>query len=335
MLGTSCKPNLLLPLLTLKPGTSLVFLLEEEKDMKPPLQRIYCLITLMLLIGLVLEAQAQKESFFNHFHWNKGYYAPAGSGARGLAINSLYRNYNDTTNHFLSLAVPVHKIRSAFGFYYLHNTSNQHQNIQSGLSYTAFLPVGQNGSLRLGVQANRHQHAISAKTWAFGEYQTDLVSYTGDASLFFQKGKLDLGLSTENLYHQGQFKKPAYSLLVGFRELRTNDWLQSTPYMLMRLKAQELPEWRLNYSATIANFLIIGSSYYKNSDYLYGFNAGFKICNSLWLTAATDFENLMLPYRAIYEFGLRLNIQDKRSKASFVSQPEEPLEVPLEEMEGF
>ena len=333
MLWASCKLHLLHLLITLKPGTYLVFfLLEEEKDMKPSLQKIYTLLILVLLISLAKEAQAQKESFFNHFHWNKSYYAAAGSGSRGFALNSLYRNYNDTSNHYLSLAVPVYKIRSAFSFYYLHNTSKQHQNIQSGLSYAAFLPVGYNGSLRLGVQANRHQHAISERTWAFDQYQTQKVSYTADASLFFQQGKLDLGLSTENLYRKGQFNKPVYTLLLGFRELRTNDWLQSSPYLIMRAKEeQELPEWRFNYSATIANFLVLGGSYYKNSDYLYGFNAGFKICNSLWLTAATDFENLMLPYRALYELGLRLNIQSKHYKAPLNNRPAESEEM----IEGF
>ncbi len=279
-----------------------------------------------------LDARAQKQSFFNHFSWNKNYYAPAGSGVRGFALNSLYRNYNDTTNHYIGLAVPVNKINSAFGFYYLHNSSNQQQNIQSGLSYTAFLPVGPDGSLRVAAQVNRHQHAISERTWAFSEYQTDSVAYSADASLFFQKGKLELGFSAEKLYRQGQFKKPAYTVFLGFRELRTNEWLQSSPYLLMRFREdQALPEWRFNYSATIANFLVLGSSYYKNSDYLYGLNAGFKICNSLWLTAATDFEDLRLPYRALYEFGLRLNIQSRHNKVADTRLPEE---LPAEK-EGF
>lgn len=291
---------------------------------------------MVLLTGIAQEAQAQKESFLNHFHWNKGYYASAGAGAQGFGLNTLYRNYNDTVNHYLSLAFPVQKINSAFGFYYLHNTANQQQNLQSGLSYSAFLPVGQEGSLHLGIQANRHQRALSEKTWAFGEYQTDYVTYTADASLFFQREKLDLGISAEELYRQGGLHTPVYTLLLGFRELQTNEWLHSSPYLLMRSRPdQELPEWRFNYSATIANFLVLGSSYYKNSSYLYGFNAGFKICNSLWLTAATDFENLLLPYRALYEFGLRLHIAKKKAAVSLTPEGEKPHTPEVKEYEGF
>lgn len=304
--------------------------------MQTLIQRVYCLIYIVLLTGVAQEAQAQKESFFNHFHWNKSYYASAGAGAQGFDLNTLYRNYNDTANHYLSLAFPVQKINSAFGFYYLHNTANQQQNLQSGLSYSAFLPVGQEGSLRLGIQANRHQRSLSEKTWAFGEYQTDYVTYTADASLFFQRGKLDLGMSAEELYRQGRLQTPVYTLLLGFRELQTNEWLHSSPYLLMRSRPdQELPEWRFNYSATIANFLVLGSSYYKNSSYLYGFNAGFEICNSLWLTAATDFENLLLPYQALYEFGLRLHIAKKKAPVSLTPEGEKPRTPEVKEYEGF
>lgn len=304
--------------------------------MQSLLRKFNYLICAVLLTGMAQEAQAQKESFFNHFHWNKSYYAPAGAAAQGFDLNTLYRNYNDTTNRYLSLAFPVQEINSAFGFYYLHNTSNHEQNLQSGLSYTAFLSVGEESSLHLGIQANRQQRALSEKAWTFGEYQTDYVTYTAGASLFFQRGKLNLGLSAEDLYRQGSLQAPAYSLLLGFRELRTNEWLHSSPYLLMRSRpGQELPEWRFNYSATIADFLVLGSSYYKNSSYLYGFNAGLKVCNSLWLTAATDFENLLLPYRALYEFGLRLHIAKKKPAAPPTPEVKKPRTPEVKEYEGF
>lgn len=301
--------------------------------MQPLVQKFYCLVYLLLLTGFAQEAMAQKESFFNHYHWNQGYHTSAGSGSQGFSFNSLYRNYNDTANYYLSFAIPVKKINSSFGFYYLHNTANHQQNLESGLSYTAYVPVGQSGSFRMGIQGNRHQQAVSEKTWAFGEYQTDLVEYTADVSLFLQKDKLGLGFSANRLFRQGQLKKPDYTLLLSFRDLRVNDWLQSSPSLLMRIREeQELPEWRYNYTGTIANFLMLGGSYYRNSDYLYGFNAGFRICNTVWLTAATDFENLLLPYRALYEFGLRLNIQGKGNQPAFAP----PAETPEEEFEeGF
>lgn len=312
----------------MKPGTYLVFfLLEEEKEMKPLLQKFYFLIVLLFIAGLTQEVQAQKERFFNQFHWNKEYYAPAGSGAQGFALNSLYRNYNDTANYYLGFAIPVQKINSSFGFYYLHNTANQQQRLETGLSYTAFLPVGQSGSLHLGVQANRYQQATSERNWAFGEYQTERIEYTTDASLFFQQGKLGAGFSADRLFRQGQLKKPDYTLFLSFRELRTTHWLLSSPSLLLQVREEQgLPEWRYNYTATIANFLMLGGSYYRNSDYLYGFNAGFKICNTVWLTAATDFENLLLPYRALYEFGLRINIPGRHRNGAFATQAEAPEE---------
>jgi hypothetical protein len=88
--------------------------------------------------------------------------------------------------------------------------------------------------------------------------------------------------------------------------------------VLMRIRhGYELPEWRLNYTATIGNFLVLGGSHYKNSVYLFGFNAGFKLFNAVWLTAATDFESLQLPQQAIYELGLRMNIRKKVNPANF------------------
>lgn len=273
------------------------------------------MVTLFSLGAFIQKVQAQKGTFFHHFSWNDASYTSAGSGASGFTFNSLYRNYNDSTNYFISLGVPVNKLNSALGFYYLHNSSGESQNLQSGLSYTAFIPLGQSGSLRLGVQGNRQQHAISPRTWTFGEYQTDSISYTADASVFLQRGKLSAGFSAEGLlYPAGPLHKPDYILMLSFHELSTAPWLRSSPAMLTRWRNdQERPEWRFNYTATIANTVMVGASYYKNSEYLYGFNAGFKLFNALWLTAATDFENMLLPYRALYEFGLRLHLSKKAS----------------------
>lgn len=269
-------------------------------------------ICLFILATFVQEGFSQKETFFHHTGMITPFLAPAGGGAGGLTLNSLYRNFNDSTNYFLGLAVPVDKLNSALGAYYLHNTSGQDQNIKSGLSYTTFIPIGQNSSLRFGVMGNRHQQALCTSTFAFREYQTDTVFYTADASVFLQKGDFSLGLTAHQLLPAKIEDLRDYSLFLGFKELRTSQWLRSSPTLLMRIKHQQkLPEWRFNYTATIANFLMVGGSYYKNSSYLYGLQAGFKLFNTVWLTAATDFVDTTLPYRAIYEFGLRVNIQKK------------------------
>ena len=290
--------------------------------MKTKLQRLTGLIGLFIIMACTQKVQAQKSTFFNHYRWNQSSYTSAGNGAEGFSFNSLYRNYNDSTNYFISLSVPVNKLNSAFGFYYLHNSSGEEQNLQSGLSYTAFIPIGQNGSLRFGLQGNRHQQARSPRTWNFGEYQTDSISYTADASAFLQRGKLSLGFSAEGVYPKQDNFQPEYALLLGFHELNTTNWLRSSPFMLTRWRNdQERPEWRFNYTATIANTVLAGFSYYKNSEYLYGFNAGIKLFDAVWLTAATDFEDLLLPYRALYEFGLRINIQKKASSPAMDKQP--------------
>ena len=277
---------------------------------------------LLLMAGCIQQGYAQKETFFHHSSMNQAFFAPAGTGAQGLSLNSLYRNFNDSTNYFMSLEVPVNKWNSAVGGYYLHNSSGDDQNISSGLSYTAFIRTGRNSSLRLGFLGNRHQQALSNSTFAFQEYRTHTIFYTADASLFLQAGNLSLGLTAHQLLPAKLQEQRDYTLFLGFRELRTNDWLRSSPHLLMRIKhQQELPEWRFNYTATIANFLMLGGAYYKNSDYLYGLNAGFKIANTIWLTAATDFVDTTLPYRAIYEFGLRINIRKKQTFAEKQAQP--------------
>ncbi|WP_081604490.1 type IX secretion system membrane protein PorP/SprF [Nafulsella turpanensis] len=294
--------------------------------MNHQLKKVTCLLAFITLLVFTQKVQAQKNSFFNHFRWNQSSYTSAGSGANGFTFNSLYRNYNDSTNYFVSLDIPLNRLNSAFGFYYLHNSSGEQQNLQSGVSYTAFIPLGQNGSIRFGVQGNRQQHAVSPRTWTFGEYQTDSVSYTADASVFLQREKLSLGFSAEGLYPAGPQHQPDYVLLLGFHELNTSSWLRSSPFMLTRWRNdQERPEWRFNYTATIANTVLLGASYYKNSEYLYGFNAGFKLFNAVWLTAATDFEDLLLPYRALYEFGLRIHIS-KRTAASVAADTPAPEE---------
>ncbi len=278
------------------------------------------LFSCLLVCGMFIQkVQAQKETFFHNFNWNQGNYASAGGGARGAAINSLYRNYNDSINYYFSTDIPVAKINSSFGVYYLHNTSAEQQKIQAGLSYTAFINLGANSSLRAGIQGNRHQQALSQNPWAFKEYKTDTSYYTYDVSLFLKRGKLSLGLSAEDILFRQPGSKTDYVALLGFDELRANDWLQSSPYMMARFRQNsQIPEWRFNYTATIANTVLVGASYYRNSDYLYGLNAGFKLFNRLWLTAATDFVDTKLPYRAIYEFGIRILLSKKVTEAESI-----------------
>ena len=276
----------------------------------------YFLSCLLFCASITQSAHAQKETFLHHFNWNQEVFSSAGGSARGFTINSLYRNYNDSINYFFSTSVPVAKFNSSFGVYYLQNTSGETQNIKSGLSYSAFIPFGNSSSLHAGIQGNRHQQAFSQDPWAFKEYRTDTSYYTYDLSLFLKRGKMSLGFSAENLLPGYSRSQTDYALLLGFHELRTNDWLRSSPYMLARLRHDYLvPEWRFNYTVTIVNTVMLGASYFKNSDYLYGFNAGFKLFNRVWLTAATDFVDTKLPYRAIYEFGLKVNISKKGAVA--------------------
>lgn len=280
--------------------------------MKMKLLKKGWLIGMLLFPAFMQNAQAQKETFFNHFSWNTANIVSAGNGAVGYNLNSLYRNYNDSTNSYFSLGIPIEKWHSALGVYHLHSISKLQQSLQTGISYTAFVKLGYNSSLHIGVLGNRHQQARSARPWAFNEYKTDSVYYSADASLFLRRDKLALGLAVQHLYPKALFPKPDYSLMLGFDELRTTHWLRSSPSMLLRIRhGHELPEWRYNYTATIGNFLVLGGSYYKNSVYLFGFNAGFKLFNTVWLTAATDFEDLQLPQQALYEFGLRMNIGKK------------------------
>jgi hypothetical protein len=284
----------------------------------PNVSRLLCLF---LLTCFIQQAQAQKEIFFNHFYWNRANLTPAGSGIQGFNLNSLYRNYQGNTNHYASLDIPLNRLHSAIGVYYLHNSTGSRQSLQTGLSYTAFVKMGYNSSLRLGLLGKRHQQAYSAKTWAFREYRTETVYYSADASLFLQRDKLELGLTVQNLYPKGLYPKPDYNLMLSFFELRASSWLRSSPAMLLRIRhGQQLPEWRFNYTATIGNFLLLGSSYYKNSAYLFGFNAGFKLFNGIWLTAATDFEELQDMQRsplALYEFGLRMNFNRKENLSNY------------------
>lgn len=263
--------------------------------------------SLLLLPAFMQQVQAQKETFFNHFSWNSANFMSAGNGASGYNLNSLYRNYHDSTTSYFSLGIPIDKWHSALGIYHLHNSSKLQQSLQTGISYTAFVKLGYNSSLHIGVLGNRHQQAVSARPWAFNEYQTDSVYYSADASIFLRRDKLELGLAVQHLR-----ANPDYNLLLRFDELRTTNWLRSSPSMLLRIRhGHELPEWRYNYTATIGNFLVLGGSYYKNSVYVFGVNAGFKLFNTVWLTAATDFEDLQLPQQALYEFGLRMNIRKK------------------------
>lgn len=280
--------------------------------MRRILRKGYYLTSLWVMMGFIQKAHAQKETFFHHFNWNQTYYSSAGVGSQGFLLNTLFRNFNDSTNYYFSVDVPLNKFNSALGTYYIHNTSSEDQYIQSGISYTGFIRLGQDGSLRLGAQGNRHQKAESPRTWAFQEYQTDTVYYSADASLFLQRESLLLGITAKNLLQKGSQATPDFTVFLGFHELQTNSWLRSSPYMLLQIRqGHELPEWRFNYSATIVNFLVLGGSYYKNSHYLYGLNGGFKIANTVWLTFASDFVDTKLPYRAIYELGLRINIRKK------------------------
>ena len=79
------------------------FITVSENDMKKISPIGWLIFNLLMVAGFIRQGYAQKETFFHHTDMNQAFFAAAGAGTQGLALNSLYRNFNDSNNYFMSL----------------------------------------------------------------------------------------------------------------------------------------------------------------------------------------------------------------------------------------
>ena len=277
---------------------------------KANLGRVVFILLSLLAIGQQLSAQGIK---YNNFHWTYGRHNAGGIGAEGTSFTAITRLESDTVTAYTAFSAPIKPLRSAFGFYANHTaplTSKQAW-ADAGLSYALVLPLNDYSSFRLGVQQNWHRRSrqeIKPTDLWIGNQADSMFSST-DFSAFLKRDHLMLGLSAEDALNSSNRN---YHLLLGFRELNTNEWLKSSPFFAMSfLPGREVPEFRLNYSATLGNTLMLGGTLYKNTEQLFGINGGIKLFNSLYLNGAFEYNSLQIKPDAI-ELGLRLNLGKNR-----------------------
>lgn len=282
----------------------------------------------MLLAALPgFSQQTLRPQRYTHFPWTYDRTVSAGIGAEGTAFTFLGRVRPDTLSGYTALAIPIAPIRGAIGGYYNQHFTLDQQIIEYGLGYNLFLPFSETANLRLGVQQNWHtfKEVSPAEAW---KAKPDVMMTSTDFSALIRRDHLLFGLSMENALNKGQRQ---YNMMLGFRELETTKWLRSSPFLLMQLReGQTAPELRFNYTATVANTAVLGASYYKNSYYSWGANAGLKLFKAVWIVAGADFKEYTTQPDAL-EVGLRLNFGKGRVR----SEAEEAVLSPSLNDEGL
>lgn len=267
-----------------------------------------------VLLLLLTSLPAFSQHRYTHFPWTYNRTVSAGIGAEGTAFTTLARMRADTISLYSALSVPINPLRGALGVYYNQHSLQNRQLTDIGLGYSFFLPFTSTANLRFGIQQNwqRVVEAKAAETW---QQEPATLTTSTDFSALLRRDHLLAGVSVENALQKGLRQ---YNVLLGFRELESNSWLHSSPFLLIQLRdGQEMPEFRFNYTATVLNTLVLGASAYKNSYYSWGANAGLKLFHSIWLTAGADFKSFNTQPDAL-ELGLRLNF----GKGRIVSSPE-------------
>lgn len=263
----------------------------------------------LALLLLFASLQAFSQQRYTHFPWTYDRTVSAGIGAEGTAFTFLGRSRPDTTSGYVALAIPINPIRGAIGGYYHQHALQNRLHTDWGLGYNIVLPFTNTANIRFGVQQNWHRTTVRAA--GDGRHTTRLGTST-DFSALLRRDHLLAGVSMENALRKEQRQ---YNILIGLRELETYSWLRSSAFMLMQLRPDsEVPEFRFNYTATVLNTLVMGASYYKNSYYSWGANAGLKLFKAVWLTAGADFRQFNTQPDAL-ELGLRLNFGKGRVRS--------------------
>jgi hypothetical protein len=220
----------------------------------------------------------------------------------------------DTVMAYTAFAVPIKAVRSSLGFYANHMSTveSQQQWADLGLTYVLTLPLGRHASFRLGAQQNWHRRAtgqIGNPSDIWKPTSLDSLYTTTDFGAFIKRDHLLLGFSAESALN-----KPtrAYNILLGFRELRTSEFVKSSPFFAMSiLPDKDVPEFKFNYTITLGNTFNLGASVYRNTPFKFGMNTGFKLFNSLYLIGALDYREFK-PLPDAVEVGLRLNLGKNR-----------------------
>ncbi|WP_224999860.1 hypothetical protein [Cesiribacter sp. SM1] len=271
-----------------------------------------------IMIGFVLLMvlacpPAYSQNRYTHFPWTYDRNVSAGIGAEGTTFTFLGRVRPDTASIYSAFAIPVNPIRGAIGGYYNRHTTNGKHVTDFGLGYNIVLRFTETANLRLGVQRNWHQVTDVASASDIWDSKAPTTYNTTDFSALLRRDHLVTGVSMENALEKGNRQ---YNILLGFRELETYSWLRSSPFMMMQIReGREVPEFRFNYTVTVLNTLVMGSSVYKNSYYSWGANAGIKLFRSVWLAAGADFKEFNTQPDAL-ELGLRFNFGRGRVRSA-------------------
>ncbi len=182
------------------------------------LRQGFYIIFCLLLTGFARQVRAQQDAQFSQYMFNHIYVTPAAAGIDGVTrFTAVHRSqwlgYESTfggggapTSQLLTFSTPIHKLKSGFGAYVLHDQLGPQNNLEIQAMYAYHLGI-KDSKLSIGIKVGAYSQTIDG-----GQYtpiqEGDPVIIEGKETQI----KPDIGMGV-------MFRSEKYYAGVGFNHL--------------------------------------------------------------------------------------------------------------------
>ncbi|MFZ2905229.1 MAG: type IX secretion system membrane protein PorP/SprF [Cyclobacteriaceae bacterium] len=135
------------------------------------LRQGFYIIFCLLLTGSVSQVWAQQDAQFSQYMFNNIYLTPAAAGVDGvtrmtmlhrsqwLGYESSFGGRGAPTSQLLTFSTPVHKLKSGFGAYVLHDQLGPQNNLEIQAMYAYHLGI-KDSKLSIGLKVGAYSQTI-------------------------------------------------------------------------------------------------------------------------------------------------------------------------------
>lgn len=142
------------------------------------LRQGFYIIFCLLLTGTATRVLAQQDAQFSQYMFNSIYITPAAAGIDGvtrftalhrsqwLGYQSYFGDGGAPTSQLLTFSTPIHKLKSGFGAYVLHDQLGPQNNLEIQAMYAYHLGI-KDSKLSIGIKVGAYSQTIDG-----GEYRS-------------------------------------------------------------------------------------------------------------------------------------------------------------------
>lgn len=263
------------------------------------------ILTLFMLMGMVMESNAQSRKYLSQFNQLQSYFNPALTGYEGSVVRGLVRNQwsgfeGSPQTYFLSAEIDPMEMsgsedaallgNTAAGIHILHDSFGPFRQTEMLLSYGARVRISRTTNLRLGVAANYSSVRLDGNNLTTEQINDPTVNSYLNQFATMQVMDFNAGLA---ITHQNYYFSYGFQNVAKGRVNRGDVFMKEKPFVNV---------FQTGFRQTLSSqFTILTSMMYRTqNDLPYNFEVNVKLMalDKFWVGVGhrTDYANS-------YQFG--------------------------------